>query len=143
MKKQLLLIALMLTGGVAMAQNPKADKNNAADSLLNAMSKDDNNHAVVIFPSSRLILSQTTEMVKKENLNFLVIHRFGDFAGKNGGGQFYFGLDDVADVYLGFEYGITDDLNIDIGRTTIGGLADLELKYAILHQKADGSSPGA
>jgi hypothetical protein len=73
----------------------------------------------------------------------LIIHRFGDFAGKNGGGQFYYGLDDVADVYLGFEYGVTDNLNIDIGRSTIGGLADLEFKYAVLHQTTNGSSPVA
>ena len=68
----------------------------------------------------------------QNNLNFLVIHRFGDFAGKQGGGRLYYGLDDVADVYIGFEYGISDNLNIDIGRSTIGGLADLELKYAVL-----------
>src|SRR3569623_510300 len=78
----------------------------------------------------------------KKNFNFLVIHRFGDFAGKTGCGKTYFGLDDVADVYIGFEYGITDDLNIDMGRSTIGGLADLELKYAVLHQ-ANGGSPFA
>jgi hypothetical protein len=78
---------------------------------------------------------------KKKNLNFLVIHRFGDFAGKIGGGQTYFGLDAVADVYIGFEYGISDNLNIDIGRSTIGGMADLELKYAILHQTADDATP--
>jgi hypothetical protein len=112
---------------------------NAADSLLNSLSTDNKNEPVVIFRSSRLILSQTTETVKKKNLNFLVIHRFGDFAGKNGGGQTYFGLDAVADVYLGFEYGLTNNLNIDIGRSTIGGLADLEIKYAILHQTTNGS----
>jgi hypothetical protein len=72
----------------------------------------------------------------------LVIHRFGDFAGKTGGGKTYFGLDDVADVYIGFEYGLSDNFNIDMGRSTIGGLADLELKYAILHQ-ANGGSPFA
>jgi hypothetical protein len=116
-----------------------AAADNAADSLLNSLSADNKNETVVIFKSSRLILSQTTETVKKKNLNFLIIHRFGDFAGPHGGGQTFFGLDAVADVYIGFEYGLTNDLNIDIGRTTIGGLADLELKYAILHQTTNGS----
>lgn len=144
MKKYIFMLGFLLMSAALMAQNNKQDvKGSAADSLLNAISTGNNNHPVVIFDASRLILSQTTETVKKKNLNFLVIHRFGDFAGKNGGGQYYFGLDDVSDVYIGFEYGLSDNLNIDIGRTTIGGIADLELKYAILHQKADGSSPVA
>ncbi|MEO6850010.1 MAG: DUF5777 family beta-barrel protein [Mucilaginibacter sp.] len=133
MKKILTLAVFFIVGHSAIAQT--------ADSLLNSMSKDNTNRPVAIFKSSRFILSQTTETVKKKNLNFLVIHRFGDFAGANGGGKLYYGLDDVADVYLGFEYGLTDNLNIDIGRATIGGLADLELKYAVLHQTSDGSSP--
>lgn len=121
-----------------MAQDP-AKGPSSADSLLNSLSSDTKSEPITIFKSTRMVLSQTTETVKKKNLNFLVIHRFGDFAGQQGGGKLYFGLDDVADVYLGFEYGLTDDLNVDIGRTTIGGLADLELKYAAIHQKPNGS----
>jgi hypothetical protein len=142
MKKYIFLLAFLTVCTSLMAQKTDSIKtNNSADSLLNSMNSDDKNAPVVIFKASRLVLSQSSETVKKNNLNFLVIHRFGDFAGKNGGGQIFFGLDAVADVYLGFEYGVTDNLNIDIGRTTIGGLADLELKYALLHQKADNSSP--
>ncbi len=143
MKKYIFLLALITISTGLLAQKTTTQKTNSADSLLNAMSGDDANAPVVIFKSSRLILSQTTETVKKHNLNFLVIHRFGDFAGKQGGGQLYYGLDDIADVYIGFEYGVTNNLNIDIGRTTIGGLADLELKYALLHQTRNGSSPVA
>jgi hypothetical protein len=142
MKKYILLLAFLTTGTSLMAQ--KADslkQSNSADSLLNSMNNSDKNEPVVIFKASRLVLSQSSETVKKNNLNFLIIHRFGDFSGQNGGGRTFFGLDAVSDVYLGFEYGLTDNLNIDIGRTTIGGLADLELKYAVLHQKADNSSP--
>ncbi len=119
----------------------KAKSANTMDALLDSVSTDNKADNVVIFKASRLILSQSTEMTKKKNLNFLIIHRFGDFAGANGGGKLYFGLDDVADVYIGFEYGVSNNFNIDIGRTTIGGLADLELKYALLHQKSDNSSP--
>jgi hypothetical protein len=144
MKKYIILTAFLLVGTLSMAQTTNsANKNSSADSLLNSMGTDDNTGPVVIFKASRLVLSQTTETVKKKNLNFLIIHRFGDFAGKIGGGQLYYGLDDVSDVYLGFEYGLTDNLNIDIGRTTIGGLADLELKYALLRQARNGSSPVA
>jgi hypothetical protein len=131
MKKYIFLFAFLSAATTLLAQK--------TDSLLNSLSTDIKNEPVTIFKATRLILSQSSETVKKKNLNFLVIHRFGDFSGKFGGGQTFFGLDAVADVYLGFEYGITDDLNIDIGRTTIGGLADLELKYAFLHQTTDGS----
>ena len=94
-----------------------------------------------------MILSQTTETVKekKPELLWWQFTVFGDIlqAPMGGGKRAYFGLDAVSDVYIGFEYGVCDDLNIDIGRTTIGGLADLELKYAILRQSRDGSSPFA
>jgi len=144
MRKFFIILNLVIISTGLMAQTKDAGKqNNATDSLLNSISNDAPNRPVAIFKSSRLILSQTTETVKKHNLNFLIIHRFGDLAGKNGGGQFFYGFDDIADVYLGFEYGVSDNLNVDIGRSTIGGLADLELKYAILHQTTDGSSPVA
>jgi len=124
--------------------NAPVKNDNPADSLLNSMSGDQQNQPVNGFRSTRLTLSQTTETVKKKTLNFMVIHRFGDFAGKNGGGRFFYGLDDVADVYIGFEYGITDNLSVEFGRSTqptLGGLVDLELKYAILHQTTDDNVP--
>jgi len=142
MKKTIILLGLLAVSFNIMAQKKAENekKGTAADSLLNAMNSNDQEKGPLkIFKSSRLVLSQSTETIKKNNLNFLVIHRFGDFAGKNGGGKLYYGLDDIADVYLGFEYGVTDNFNIDIGRTTIGGLADLEFKYAILHQENGGS----
>jgi len=145
MKKYFTLLALLALSSPLFAQKSDTTKTekkqNSADALLDSISTDNKSENVVIFKATRLILSQSTEMTKKKNLNFLIIHRFGDFAGKQGGGQLYYGLDDIADVYIGFEYGVSDNFNIDIGRTTIGGLADLELKYAVLHQKTDGGSP--
>ncbi len=145
MKNFIILSAFLIISTGVMAQKADSIKNpTAADSLFNSMNTDNKKEPVTIFESSRLILSQTTETVKKNNLNFLVMHRFGDFGGDDGGGQYFFGLDNIADVYIGFEYGLTNNLNIDIGRSTIpeyGGMADLELKYAILHQTNDGSSP--
>lgn len=144
MKKYLVLFALLTISSGLMAQKHKTDtakSSTSADSLLNAMSPDDKKDALVPFKSTRLILSQSTETVKKNTLNFQVIHRFGDFAGKDGGGQTDFGLDAIADVYIGFEYGLTDNLNIDFGRSTIGKLVNTDLKYAILHETKDNSTP--
>jgi len=145
MKKFTLLLTLIVVTNLLMAQSPDTTKHpTVADSLFNSMNANNPRQNVPVFSSSRLILSQTTETVKKNNLNFLVLHHFGDFAGSAGGGKTFFGLDAIADVYIGFEYGITNNLNIDIGRSTIpltGGLAQLELKYALVHQTSDGSSP--
>jgi hypothetical protein len=145
MKKYLILFSLTLLCSVLKAQKTDTTESvrtqTSTDALLDSISTDSKSENVVIFKGSRLILSQSSELTRKKNLNFLIAHRFGDFAGKNGGGQLYYGLDDIADVYIGFEYGVSDNLNIDIGRTTIDGLADLELKYALLHQKTGGGSP--
>ena len=139
----LISLALVSTSMAAKAQENKAKNNtSSADSLMNAMDKDDKPEEVIGgFKATRLINSQTTETVKQGNLNFLIIHRFGDFAGKNGGGKFAYGLDDINDVYIGFEYGITDNLNIDLGRSTVGRLVQGEIKYAFLHQTTDNSVP--
>jgi len=128
----------------ALKKRVAANEVSTADSLLNSLTGNNKKVPVVIFKSSRLILAQSTETIKKNNFNFLVIHRFGDFAGKDGGGKVFFGLDAVADVYIGAEYGLTDNLNIGLGRSAIpwqGGLVNLELKYAALHQTTDDSSP--
>ncbi len=148
MKNFIVLSAFLIISTGLMAQKTDSIKKaTTADSLLNSMSTDNGKEPIAIFEvSSRLILSQSTETVKKNNLNFLVMHRFGDFAGDDGGGEYLFGLDKIADLYIGFEYGLTNDLNIDFGRSAMpdeGGLVDLELKYAIMHQTRDDSSPFA
>ncbi len=136
MKRSLILLALLaLTIGVKAQQT-------STDSLLNSLNGDTKKaYDVSGFKATRLIFSQTTETVKKNNLNFLIIHRFGDIGTTQGGAQTDFGLDRVNDVYIGFEYGLTDNFNIDFGRSTIGQLIDLQVKYAVLHQTSDNSSP--
>ena len=137
--KSTLVIAALL----AMAINLNAQQRSSADSLLNAIDGPAKAERVVIFKATRLVNSQTTEMIKKQNFNFQIIHRFGDIAGKNGGGQTAFGLDRVNDVLFGFEYGISDNFNIGLNRSTINQLVQLELKYALMHQTTDDSSPFA
>lgn len=137
---------IIICTGLFAQKADTAKKVSPTDSLFNLMNSENKTMPVSVFESSRLILSQTTETVKKNNLSFLILHRFGDFSGNFGGGKTFFGLDLISDVYIGFEYGLTNNLNIDIGRSTIplvGGLVDLELKYALLHQTNDNSSPMA
>ena len=108
----------------------------STDSLMRSLEgKEDSTQPVIAtFKSSRLILSQTTTMVKKNNLDFKVVHRFGDIGGTNGGSKTLWGLDNSSDIYINFEYGISDRLNVAFGRSKFEQLLDLQLKYALLQQ---------
>ena len=143
MKKFITIFFILLFTQHVLAQKTDTlKKNTSIDSLMNAMGAGNHSEPVLgTFKASRLILSQTIETVKKNNLNFLIIHRFGDFSGTYGGGQSLGGLDAVADVYFDFEYGLNDHLNINFGRSTIGGLLDLGLKYTFIHQTTDDAIP--
>ncbi|WP_454801505.1 DUF5777 family beta-barrel protein [Mucilaginibacter phyllosphaerae] len=145
MKRSLLFIALILTARLTQAQTTKTDSGSTGtDSLMKMLSVPEKDEPVIAtFKATRLILSQTTETVKKKELNFLVIHRFGDIGGAAGGGKTLWGLDNSSDIYIGFEYGLTDNLNIDFGRSKFEQLLELGLKYNILHQKTDDSMPVA
>lgn len=144
MKKLIIFFALLSLGiGVKAQQTDSQKKQSSADSLMNSLSADDTKHQDILsaFKATRLIFSPTTETVKKNNLNFLVIHRFGDMGTSIGGFKTFFGLDAINDVYIGFEYGITDNLQVMVGRSVIGQIGETQVKYAILHQTNDGSSP--
>ena len=143
MKTPFLLLAAWLLITTAKAQTDSLKKPTAADSLLNALAPTNkgNDGVIATFSSTRLVLSQTTETVKKNNLNFMVIHRFGDIGGGEGGGKTFWGLDNSSDIYIGFEYGLSNNVDIEFGRSKFEQMIDLGLKYALLHQKADDSSP--
>ncbi|GAB3937816.1 DUF5777 family beta-barrel protein [Mucilaginibacter myungsuensis] len=138
-------IALCLLAGAVCtvrAQTTPPAKTSSADSLLNAMSTTaDNEPVIATFKASRLIFSQTTETVKKGNLNFVVIHRFGDIGGSAGGGKTLWGLDNSSDIFIGFEYGISDKLDLQFGRSKFEQLLELGLKYHFLQQTADDAMP--
>jgi len=102
------------------------------------------------FKSPRLISSQSNETIHKHDLLFVVMHRFGDLAGKNGGTKTFFGLDNSTDILIGFDYGISDNLNIGIGRTKgapngvntdQSQLYYFKAKYRLLRQTADQGMP--
>lgn len=146
MKKIIQILLLTITGFNVMAQQSDTIKSvSAEDSLMNALtgSAKPPDDVIATFKSSRLILSQTTETVKKKNFNFLVIHRFGDIGGDNGGAKTFFGLDNSTDIYIGFDYGLSNNLNIGFGRSKYEQMLDLQLKYAALRQTADNRIPVA
>jgi len=82
------------------------------------------------FKSSRVIMSHSIQMLKPGVLDFLILHRFGNV---NRGLYEFFGLDQ-ATFRLAFDYGITKDLTIGIGRSSYKKELDGFLKYRIIQQ---------
>ncbi len=83
------------------------------------------------FKSSRVIMTQSVEMLRPGVLDFRILHRFGRV---NGGPYTFFGLDGPATVRMGFDYGISDHLTVGIGRSTFLKEMDGFIKYRIIQQ---------
>jgi Membrane bound beta barrel domain (DUF5777) len=82
------------------------------------------------FKSTRVINAHSTEMLAKGNLDFRILHRFGFVSA---GVKQLFGLD-AASMRLSFDYGITNNIMIGIGRSTFRKEIDAFIKGRILQQ---------
>ena len=82
------------------------------------------------FKSTRIVGGQSIENPEKNDLLFVIGHRFGAV---NSGLYDFFGLD-LASTRLGLEYGLTEDLGIGIGRSSYQKTIDGHLKYRLLKQ---------
>lgn len=125
MKVLRLLVMLMCSSTVLYAQ----------DDLLNELSKQDSAQTVPVtatFKSTRVVNGQSVETMKKKHLDFRISHRFGKL---NSGAYQFFGLDQ-ATMRLGFEYGLTDDLEIGVGRSTSQKVYDFFAKHKLLKQSS-------
>lgn len=85
---------------------------------------------VTTFKGNRVINGQSVETMGKNNLDFLISHRFGRL---NQGIKEFFGLD-AATVRFSLEYGLTSDLMIGVGRGSYQKNVDVFTKYRILKQ---------
>lgn len=83
------------------------------------------------FKSSRVINNQSTELIGRGVLDFRILHRFGFI---NSGSNNFFGLDQ-ARMRLGFDYGITENLTLGIGRSTYQKEIDGLIKFRIIQQQ--------
>src|SRR6476659_1414875 len=83
------------------------------DSILNQMtSKATKEKVEATFKSTHLVLLNTNETQKKYDLAFWIAHRFGDIGGQFGGSHTLYGLDAATDIFIGFDYGISDKLTV-------------------------------
>lgn len=123
--KRLLVIALFfLPLGSLLAQ----------DDLMDIVEKESPNETVYTeqtFKGTRLINGHSVETRKRGVLDVIISHRFGRI---NSGGYEFFGLDD-SNVRLGADYGITDRLNVGVGRNSFEKTYDGFLKYKFVRQQ--------
>lgn len=112
-------------------------------SLLDSIgTKKKSERTIATFKGSKIIIAQTTETVKKGTMDFNVAHNFGNVGVQsNGGIHTLFGLDNIADVRIGFDFGITNDLTLGIGRSKQKELIDALVKYRLLNQTTDNRIP--
>lgn len=97
------------------------------------------------FNDRRIINSQSVEMLPSRKLDFRVGHRFGDIMGSSGGWSSFFGLENSSDIFIGFDYGLTDHINVGISRTK--GSDELRqninafFKARLMQQQIQGRNP--
>ncbi len=93
------------------------------------------------FKTYKLGNAQTIETVKRNNLDFRISHRFGnvyntdDVNPLNEAAHSYFGFDNANDIRWSFDYGVTDNLTIGIGRSRFRETYDGSIKWKILSQR--------
>ena len=107
---------------------------------------------IKVFYSQKLINAKTVEVLRKGVLDFTVSHNFGDISGSEGGISRFFGLDNVADVKISFQLGLSDRFNLIAARTrganiyvnsysVVQQLWELGLKWQLAKQAADSKHP--
>lgn len=126
----LLSISLLFISMVGYGQDDLLD-------MLEEESKEESFLVEATFKGTRLINGHSVETRKKNNLDFLISHRFGEISG---GAYQFFGFDQ-SNVRFGFDYGASDRFNIGIGRNSFEKTYDGYLKYRLLRQTTGKGSP--
>ena len=122
---------LVFVSGAVSAQDSLMD-------ILNDGAPVEKQKVFATFKSTYLINAQTNETVKRGTLDFRITHRFGDVAGSSGGVHNFYGFDNASNIRFSFDYGITDRLQVGIGRSKINENIDASVKYKIMEQVEHG-----
>lgn len=123
----------------------------AQDDLLDLVKEDPKNEPAkkvyATFKTTKIVNAQNIETVKKRNIDFRVTHRFGNIYNSsspnalNEAAHSAFGLDNSTDIRTSFDYGITDELTIGIGRSKYREMNDATIKWRFLTQREDNKMP--
>jgi hypothetical protein len=121
--RALLIFNLLLLSLVNFAQD--------LDAMLAQEEQNKTEFITATFKGTRIVNGHSVETRKKGSLEFLISHRFGRL---NTGFYELFGLDN-SNIRFGFEYALTDNLSIAIGRSSFEKTYDGYIKYKLLKQK--------
>lgn len=91
-------------------------------------------HVTNAFKSSRVINGHSMEFIGKGVLDFRILHRFGRI---NQGAGELFGMDQ-ASMRMGFDYGLSKNLTIGAGRSTLRKELDGFIKFRPVWQTSGG-----
>ncbi len=142
MKLSMLCLALMMSSIHLSLFAQEPDLSAIVDKNSESTTKE---YVTATFKAFRLINAQTNETAKKRNLHFNIAHRFGDLASPGAGIRSFFGFDAATDIRFSFDYGITDNLQLGIGRSkgvdAYTQLYDANVKYRLLAQTTDNKMP--
>ncbi len=108
---------------ISFGQNSLKDK-------LNKNKEEISEPVSAVFKATRVVTGHSVMTMAKGELDFRISHRFGQL---NTGAYELWGLDN-ADMRMSLEYGITDDLEIGLGRSSYNKVFDGFVKYALKHQ---------
>jgi len=143
--KILLLCCLVSIQSFAQNDSTRTKNDTTSANVSNKPpKKKGNNETNGVFYGQRLINTKTVEILHKGAMAFTVIHTFGDIAGGKGGTKNFFGIDEVADAQIGFQFGLGKHLNIALQHTVGGGSGifhfyEAGIKYQFMNQGANGN----
>ncbi len=116
------------------------------DDLMNMLGRDStvSPYTSAAFKSTRILNIQTSETAMPHTLDLRISHRFGAIGTSTNGtssSHNLWGFDDVADVRIGFEYGINERLSAGFSRSKYNENYELTGKYRLLRQRKDDKMP--
>ncbi len=112
--------------------------------LLEEVEEPKQQKVTAMFKTTRIIQAHSIETVKAKTMDVRITHRFGNvYSTRNDvdGVHSFFGFDNISDVRLAVEYGITNELMVGIGRSQNHELIDGFLKYRFYEQTTDNKRP--
>jgi hypothetical protein len=120
------ILSLLLLAFLAM---PVVAQDDLMD-LLDQESEEPVNYASATFKATRILNGHSIERMKEGQLDFRIHHRFGML---NSGAYNLWGLDQ-ANIHFSLEYGVTDWLELGVGRGTYEKAFDGFAKASVLRQ---------
>ncbi len=102
------------------------------DDLLDEIDSDiEEDYKAAAFKGLKIVNFESTKMISKQELYFVVSHRFGSI---ETGFKDFFGLDQAV-TRLNLIYGVTDAINVGVSRSSFRKIYESSLKVRLLREK--------